>query len=436
MTAIRSHTFNSSVSVFHALTSAEPYQYLLFFLFIQPFLGFTRNEELDLAKHVFQRAFALSLMMYTLFYLSHHHGSLLFPSIHVERSLLLYAVGVFIPTLIAMVQNKTQTGRTITSLLTVPMLMSLWFTCSYWLDDLKKIVYALKSFVYSVVVVCIIGIIEFISIFISEGFGGDRIRSVFVDPNIFARYVLLGIFFLVPLVTFKDERVFRRRTMLLMLALFLVNLLLSLSRSGYLTLIVGGIVFSLFLGNRRIRSLIIGGSITIGVVIFVYLFTLRSFSGSAVIEPSNINRVQLILGGIDMIRSDGLLGIGYTNFANYYEKNYLENTLSISPEDYKYAGFATEIHNWVIEVWAEQGIFGLIIFIMVFTKVFILLNRSVKKTADGTLRYILMGSTMLFFVFLFHGFFYHTFISQFFFWTVSGISVAAIRFALNEDKSS
>jgi O-antigen ligase len=420
------------ISFLSILTSIKPYQYLFFFLFLQPFLGFTRNEDIDLFKHFLFRFFSLSLLLYTLFYFSHHYGRIIFVKTGLEPYLAVYIVGVLFSTMSAIAVGNAVVGRMILSLLTVPILVSLFYTSSYWFNDRGKIRIAIRYFLNSVFVVCIIGIIEFIVLSVSGTPINIRLNSVFVDPNIFARYVLLGIFFVIPLLFYKDVNIFSRKTLIFFLILFLLNLLLSLSRSGYLTFIIGCVVFALFIDNRKIKSLMIGGSIAVGLLIFAYLMTQRSFAGSALVEPSNINRIQLILGGLDIIQSHWLFGIGYTNFGNYFEKQYLENILSVSSEAYREAGMATEIHSWIIEVWAEQGIIGLGIFCLLFYKIFSLINTARKRETNSTHRNILMGFILLFFTFIFHGFFYHTFISQFFFWVVGGLGIATARITLNE----
>lgn len=426
MNSLRLKLSDFPVSLVSILTNIQPYQYLLFFLFLQPFLSFTRNEELDFIKHLFYRVFSLSVMIYTAFLMSYQKGRIVFLKIGVEKYLLLYCASITISSLFSIFRGESLISRSITSLITVPILLSLLFTISFWFNDIEKIIKAIRYFVVSVVTVCLIGIIEFLLLSSSGNIENIRIRSIFIDPNIFARFVLFGIFFIVPFIYSKNYIIFKRRTLLFFLFLFLLNLVLSLSRSGYLTLIIGGIYFALTLENKKIRTLIISASVFIGVIIFTYLFTQRSFAGSAIIEPSNINRLQLILGGIDMIQSHWFLGIGYTNFANYFETHYLVNFLSVSSESYKYAGFATEIHNWIIEVCAEQGIVGLTIFVLLFKKIFNQLNNTRKNEIDGTIKNILQGFTFMYFIFLFHGFFYHTFISQFFFWVLSGFSFATI----------
>jgi putative inorganic carbon (HCO3(-)) transporter len=435
MSSLRLKWSDIFISFFSILTSIEPYRYLLIFLFLQPFLGFTRNEDLDLLKHLFYRIFSLSLLLYTLFFISYQKGKIVLHKSGLEKYLLMYIASITISTVFAISSGEATFGRSVTSLLTVPILISLLYTISYWFDDIKKIIKAIRYFLLSVVIVCIIGIFEFIILSISGGDSSIRINSVFVDPNIFARYVLLGIFFIVPFIFFKDNTIFRRRTLFIFITMFLLSLLLSLSRSGYLTLIAGGIFFALFLDNKKIKSFVISGSIIVGLIIFAYLFTQRSFSGTAIVEPSNLNRVQLIFGGIDMIQSNWFLGVGYTNFAAHFEKHYLENILSISTESYKYAGFATEIHNWVVEVWAEQGIVGLIIFSVLFYKIFQLFNKAKKNETEGTTKNILLGFILMFFIFLFHGFFYHTFISQFLFWVLSGFGVATVIVSTSKSKN-
>lgn len=419
--------FLSDLALF--MTSVEPHQYLLFYLFIQPILGFTKNEELDLFKHLFNRVFVLLLMIYTILTLSSRKGRIVFEWTGLEKQLLFYAGSVTVSTVAAIAFGDTSVSRSVASLITLPVLISLVYVVCHWIDRLELLKTAVRYFILSAVMVSLYGLLEFFMTGFSEGFGSERVRSVFSDPNIFARYILIGIFFIAPFLFYRDESIFKRKILAGIFSLLIVNLLLSLSRSGYLALIVGGIVFSFFIDNRKIKSAVIGGSVIAGLLIFTYLLTQRSFSGTAIIEPSNINRVLLILGGIDMIQTHWFLGVGYTNFANYFERHFLENYLSLSSDSFKVTGFATEIHSWVIEVWAEQGIVGLTVFIAFFHRYFSIINRAIVSQPVGTMRNILLGFFLAVVMFLFQGLFYHTFISQFFFWLIAGFGLAASQVA-------
>jgi O-antigen ligase len=402
-----------------------PVHILLLFLFAQPFLGFTRDDTLDLIKHLFLRGFVLSMLLYTLYSISMTTARLSLPAIGLEKELLIYIFGITLSCLVALVEGIAVVSRTITSVATVPLLIVTMYIICYWFDTREKIIKAARYFLLSVASVCIIGLAEFALLTVMGEHPDGRLHSVFVDPNIFARYVLFGIFFIISLLYFRGDRIYSKTTLYGFLGLYLINLLLSLSRSGYLTLIAGCILFSFYLGNRKIRLSVIVGAILVGVLIFAYLFAQRDFSSGTVVEPSNINRVILITGGLDMIRTHWLMGIGYTNFANFFETYYLGNTLSLSAEAYKYAGYATEIHNWVIEAWAEQGIIGLAIFLLLMRKLFQVLRHARARENDPTMKALLIGFSLMGFTFLFHGFFYHTFISQFFFWTVTAFGIAA-----------
>ena len=150
----------------------------------------------------------------------------------------------------------------------------------------------------------------------------------------------------------------------------------------------------------------------------------RSALSLSFVEPSAFNRIQIVLGGLDIFSKHWLTGIGYTNFQNYFASNYIEGALAMSLSSYEELGFTVSIHNWCVELLAEQGIIGLVGFCWLFFLFFRTLRQARRATTDKTLNALLIGHILMIFTFLFHGFFYHTFISQFFFWVMSGFALS------------
>jgi len=204
---------------------------------------------------------------------------------------------------------------------------------------------------------------------------------------------------------------------------------MSLSRSGYLTLFIGLFIFSFLFKGKKYKIIAFVTVFLLGLIGILLLATQRDFfGGTAILEASSLNRIQLILGGIEIIQNNWLFGIGYTNFGNYYVATYVSDTLRISAFNYFMLGYATSIHNWLIEVWAEQGIFGLIAFVYLFGSVTWYLFNNFRKTNNSILKVCLSSFLLMISVFLIQGFFYHTFLFHFFFWLMFGFTISLIIF--------
>ncbi len=418
------------LSVIMFWVSLNPTTVLLAFLLLQPAFDFTRSDELNLIRHILLRVVTVYLLLQTFVYLSRTKGRIrLFPT-GLKRPLILYVGTAIISVGAAILADRTDIGRALLAVLTIFLLVSLMYIIPFWFRSRELVFKVIKVFFISVWVVGTIGVVQVGLNFVSPS-QAFRLSSVFHDPNIYARFMVIAIFFAFSLLLFSNERIVKRSQLIGLIALAFFNLLFSFSRSGYATLVFGSLFFATFIESKKLRFLVIGSAILLGAGAFVVLVSQR-FEGSAIVESSNLNRVQLILGGIEMIRNHWLEGIGYTNFGNFYKTFYLGGVLHVSPETYEQMGYATSIHNWFIEVWAEQGVVGLVGFMWLFVILFRKLRDARRSTADTSLQALLIGYSLMMFVFIFHGLFYITFISQFFFWVITGFALATARIALQD----
>lgn len=419
------HIKNFVIS-FLLLENLKPKNILLSLLFLLPFLGFTKNEDLNLFKHIFFRVAAITVFVLTLFQILSERPPHRLPKTGIEKYLLLYVLSILLSTVIGLWNGTASQSRSLTSLFTVPILISLLYTIPYWIDSKSQIERSIRVLLLSQVLVCLIGLLEVANNFSIFDTRIYRVRSVFHDPNILARYLVIGIFFIISLLQHKVKNIFSVWFLYFTLVLSLLNLILTFSRSSYITFIIGFIIYSYFYLKGRKRFIYSLSVAVIGFVLIVLAFILRA-GGETVFDPSNINRLQLLMGGLNIIENHPLVGIGYSSFANYYETVYLEGYLSISSEIYKSVGLATEIHNWLIEIWSEQGVIGIIVFMLLFVKIFRIFTSALQQTGDTLYQSVLIGYIMMFYVYLFHGFFYHTFITQFVFWIMAGFGVSVVN---------
>ncbi len=413
------------LSFIDTITSFSPFHISLGLLFFLPFLDFTGNNVFDVVKHLLLSGVSFALLIYTVTYVSLSEGHFSFPRLGFSLPLALYSISAFASVVIAMASARVESSRAILSLITLPLLISLLYVIPQWFHSKDSIIFSVRIFLYSLLVVDAIGLVEVALHFIFPQLFTIRISSVFHDPNIFARFLVMGIFIVLSLLLFDVRDVLFRRLLWVLLLASIICLFFTLSRSGLGTFFFGSILFSI-LSKKRMAMFIILSSALVGIVAFLFLLFARPFEGSVVFEPSNINRIQLILAGIDMIRQHWLFGVGYTNFSNIFTQFYLNNSMAISLVNYEMLGYQTSIHNWLIEVWAEQGIIGLSGFVWFFIVIFRKLKVARIYTNDNSMKAILLGYTLMFFAFLFHGFFYHTFFSQFHFWVLAGFGVASI----------
>jgi O-antigen ligase len=254
---------------------------------------------------------------------------------------------------------------------------------------------ALKYFVFSTGVVSVALMIFTIYGFdlsyglflLQEGWRG-RFSYGGHEPNIPARIVLQ----MAPLCA-----VFFLRTK--SISLKLINILLifvsgfvvisTASRSSFLALILGTILFPIFLKHTNpklsitkmvawISCIAIIGIITIGY------FTEESFFSAALkryetilstrTSASSLTRINLVDQSIDQITGNPIIGVGLDNFELYTREG-------------------INVHNPILSIWAESGILGMIGFSLIYFIFVLYCIKSWQRRFFGN--YLMMGMTIM-----------------------------------------
>lgn len=228
-----------------------------------------------------------------------------------------------------------------------------------------------------------------------------RSTAFFPDPHMFSFYlnitglISLGIYFY-----YKNK--LRNKSLgqkyLFFFLLITLCSVLTFSRGGYLGLISGLILFSIFSLKTRLKYIFNNAKnilILISLTIFLLLITLTSnpfskrlSSSFNLNEGSNIGRLQTWNQSLNVIRENFIRGVGLGNYS-----------LAIKPSaDYREPIYS---HNTYLDIASETGIVNALIWITVilvtvisFLKIFILKNN-----------FIYLGLASSIFSFFIHSFF-------------------------------
>lgn len=173
------------------------------------------------------------------------------------------------------------------------------------------------------------------------------------DPN----YLALSILLVLPIahaLAFRSERRWERLFCLFSLGIMLLAFMIASSRGGFIALLAT-VVFIAWRSGQRIRYLAVGGPL------FAVLLVLSPSSPlGRFLEPrtgdqsSNLVRIELLKAGVKMFAENMLVGVGVGNF---------------KPLVGSYGGPNTEVqlkhlaHNTYLEVAAEQGTVGVLMFV-------------------------------------------------------------------------
>jgi O-antigen ligase len=250
-----------------------------------------------------------------------------------------------------------------------------------------------------------------------------RVNSVFWDPNIYGRFLMLVMLAVTALVLWER----RPRIVLASAAVLAVlwgGLVLTFSQSSFAALLAGLAVLSALRWDaRRTGAAAILGLATASVLVLAFQSTLKIHLGSS----SGVNKVtsgrgDLIAGGLDLFGKRPLWGYGSGAFGRAYRqerKGNQEEAVSAS-------------HTMPITIGAEQGLIGLAAYAAVLVASFMVLFGNGASRAppavDGRVQSAFLPAraalAAMFCALVFHTLGYAAFLEDPFTWVILAAGVA------------
>ncbi len=171
-------------------------------------------------------------------------------------------------------------------------------------------------------------------------------------------------------------------------------LLLTFSTGGWLGGLAGVLVVVGVLGRRRL-AVRLGGVAVVALV----LVSILAIVG---VLPERLNplrqtggfRLDLWLSSLEMVRDHRWLGIGLDNFAYLYQQVYLREGAAAEPN-------LSHPHNWLLHVWLELGLLGLIAFVWLVVRFG---HQARAALSRSTTRWLIAGACGSMADLLVHGF--------------------------------
>ncbi|HEY1687365.1 MAG TPA: O-antigen ligase family protein [Solirubrobacteraceae bacterium] len=182
-----------------------------------------------------------------------------------------------------------------------------------------------------------------------------RVNSVFFDPNIYGRFLVLVMLLLAAAVLFSAKR--RRDALLgaLMLAWLWAGLITSFSQSSIVALLVGLAVLAAWRWRARYTILAAAAVLAAGVVFLIAApsslhFGVKGSGGS--LNNATSGRAKLVSGGLKLFSERPLAGYGSGSFSDEYRDHQVASVASATSAS----------HTIPITVAAEQGVIGLLLY--------------------------------------------------------------------------
>ncbi|HEX6491042.1 MAG TPA: O-antigen ligase family protein [Gaiellaceae bacterium] len=197
-----------------------------------------------------------------------------------------------------------------------------------------------------------------------------RVNSVFWDPSIYGRFLVVAILAcLVPVVLGAPRRVSVGAAAAIVVAW--IGLVLSFSQSSFVALVCGVGVVAWFAWGRRTLALI-GVVALVGLVAAVALPSVRHHS----LNSASGGRFKLVKNGIAIAVHHPLQGVGIGGFKKAYARR-----THLSGNEPK----AAASHDTPVTVAAETGAIGLVLFVWLLLAAFVLAFRTAGSSAAGRL---------------------------------------------------
>ena len=182
-----------------------------------------------------------------------------------------------------------------------------------------------------------------------------RVNSLFFDPNIYGRFLAIVMLAVAGLLLWS-----RRRAGVLLataaLAVLWAALVLTFSQSSFASLLVGlALLAALRWRARSVAAVSLAGLVVAVAIVVAAPGLLRLDLGSlSSLDRASSGRLELMRGGVAMWRERPLLGHGSGSFSERYRER----------EDASSAQAVSASHTIPITIAAEQGLVGLVAYVL------------------------------------------------------------------------
>jgi O-antigen ligase len=246
-----------------------------------------------------------------------------------------------------------------------------------------------------------------------------KIGAIFSDRNMYARFLVVATSYLL-INYFSQKRQNLLNGKLVFILLIFLNITFLFSRAGYALYLVT-IVFIIWQTRNRYLK-------TYGLLFFLLVVTLLfsimvykriTVDKMNVKNSSDLARISVLKAGINMILKSPFYGVGYKaaadRFAEFEDKN-IPGLVLVST-----------IHNIYINVFAEQGIIGFTLYLLLnFGLLFnlwkrICLIKLIRDKKDELFCFVSLA------VFMIHGIVYHTFDYDAIYWVIIAMCIVVLR---------
>lgn len=272
-------------------------------------------------------------------------------------------------------------------------------------EDKKYVGYLFPILIGTAVIACIVPSVQLMEVATKQGLGGKNLYSIpghSGHKNLASSYLFL--LFSVLLFWFKELN--KKPWLYLLLAWMLVLILLLRARAVYLAIGAFAVINMAYflLSDSRLRQLALKRILPAIVVTMIVGAATISFTGAGkqylkYLNPttysqsaSAIERAFVWHKTWDLIKDRPVVGYGSGNWKLFFPSKNLEGGFRMQEKDLVF----TRVHNDYIEVWAEVGTIGLLLFTGIFLVAFWQVWQGFQSAKPSfKVRWVLLGTSLL-----------------------------------------
>lgn len=235
-----------------------------------------------------------------------------------------------------------------------------------------------------------------------------RVNSVFFDPNIFGRFLVIVIVLLVAWICWQK----RTRSVLLgalAIAALFGGLLITLSQSSFIALLAGLAVIAALRWSVRWTVVVLTAALLIGAA--GYGIRSGAFDGGRSADRVTSGRAALISGGARLFVDRPAQGWGSGSFSRQYRR----------ANDVSFERAASASHTIPVTVAAEQGTIGLLAYMAFLVLAFVRVGRGARGAPWPEMQ---VGVAAAFTAIVVHSFIYAAFLEDPLTWVLLGVATA------------
>jgi O-antigen ligase len=264
-----------------------------------------------------------------------------------------------------------------------------------------------------------LGLIPEAVYYLMDSTASVRFGSFFLEPNKYALFlnVLYGMA-LPNLISLRLRGRWNSALVILNISILLV-LVMTQSRSGILT---WALLTAIAFFPRPARGLFV--KILPMLAVFAGLMALviaaRYLTSKSNANLSDLARAWTYIVGYNIVSHRPFTGIGFANIIDAYREYGGIYTILM--------GRALGIHNTPLEIWAEEGFFGMVFYLLlIFGPVRVLFRRSRQRVSVGEYPGFEVAAVSIPVAFFCFGFFYPNYLADDYFWVYLAFTFVAMR---------